>query len=203
MKRFINFSITAVDLGFFSSTRTRCSPARAGEREHGHDPDDDVAGHRPAVVGKSDWTVPRCTPSCQPRPACVTTVGMISTIFGIRRVVNSIRAGSTACHDRPSTKPRNRSMTVHDAPRRSGRTPAARVRWWRSPRSAGSAPRYEDQPLRGTISKSGRSIVAGGAPPAQRLQQESPSRHDAKKISPVEAVARWSDRSVHVALERK
>ena len=39
-------------------------------------------------------TVPRLAASCQPAASVsVTTVGMISTIFGISFVVNSIRAG--------------------------------------------------------------------------------------------------------------
>ena len=57
-------------------------------------------------------------PSCHPAASVtVTTVGMISTIFGISRVVSSIRAGiDSRPMIGPSTNPRNRSMIVHAAP---------------------------------------------------------------------------------------
>ena len=62
--------------------------------------------------------MPSLTPSCQPAASvAVTTVGMISTIFGISRVVNSTRAGiDIRPMIGPSTRPRNRSMIVQAAP---------------------------------------------------------------------------------------
>ena len=47
----------------------------------------------------------------------VTTIGMMMTIFGISRVVNSIRAGiDIEPMIGPSTRPRKRSMIVQAAP---------------------------------------------------------------------------------------
>ena len=66
------------------------------ERDHRHHPDHDEARHDPAVqlVARQRWC-PGGVESCQPAASVtVTTVGMISTIFGISRVVNSTRGGN-------------------------------------------------------------------------------------------------------------
>ena len=89
------------------------------ERDHGHHADDDDSSRRPSRGGGSSSG--RCrawSPSCQPAASViVTTVGMISTIFGISLVVNSTRAGTDSRPMiGPSTNPRKRSMIVQAAP---------------------------------------------------------------------------------------
>src|ERR1700712_3047435 len=105
-------------------------------------------------------------PSCQPAArVIVTTVGMISTIFGISLVVNSTRAGI----DRrpmigPSTSPRKRSMIVQAEPNttcmnsigHSLSTAIATI-------STMNAIATSTSPRFGTISKSGRSIGGGAS----------------------------------------
>ena len=110
--------------------------------------------------------MPSLTPSCQPAASvAVTTVGMISTIFGIRRVVNSIRAGIDMLPMiGPRTSPRNRSTIVHAAPpatwkNSSGHSLLDSI----AAISSTATTATTTSPRRGTISKSGRSSAAGGA----------------------------------------
>src|SRR5579875_1388233 len=62
--------------------------------------------------------LPRWRASCQPDASViVTSVGMISSIFGISRRESSMRAGMESwAMIGPRTKPRNRSMPVHRPP---------------------------------------------------------------------------------------
>src|ERR1700722_11835580 len=88
---------------------------------------------------------------------------MISTIFGISLVVNSIRAGIERLpRIGPRTSPRNRSMIVHEAPPTtcrniSGHSLLEAIAAITSANTTAMIGR----PLRGTIWKSGRAI--GGA----------------------------------------
>ena len=166
MKRFISRSITAgfgprlLQLDQHRDVRR----LEQAERDHRHDADDDVARDDPAVQRVARLTVPSCVASCQPAASVsVTTVGMISTIFGISRVVNSTRAGIDMLPMiGPSTRPRKRSITVHAAPpatcrNSSGQSLLTAI----ADDQRDERDRDDRQALRGTISKSRRS--AGGA----------------------------------------
>src|SRR4051794_18760980 len=122
-------------------------------------------------------------PSCHPAASVsVTTVGMIRTIFGMRRVVISMRAGIERLpRIGPRTRPRNRSMIVHAAPpatcrNSTGHSLSDAIAQMRKANAIATTTR----PFRGTISKSsasgcggaaGRSramsATAGGYPPAR------------------------------------
>ncbi len=60
-----------------------------------------------------DWRA-----SWNPAPSViVTSVGMITSIFGMKRFVNSTRAGTGSMRRiGPITKPTKRSIDVHSAP---------------------------------------------------------------------------------------
>ena len=95
---------------------------------------------------------------------------MISTILGIKRVVNSIRAGiDMRPMIGPSTRPRNRSMIVQAAPPATCRNSSGhRVLTSIATTSPTIAIATNTRPLRGTIWKSsgagGPETSAGGAP---------------------------------------
>src|SRR5579859_3102941 len=104
-------------------------------------------------------------PSCQPAASViVTTIGMITTIFGISRVVISIRAG-TDSRPRigPMISPMNRSTIVHDAPPTTWKKSighflfAAIAITSRTTTSAAAT-----MPVRGTIRNSGISMGGWG-----------------------------------------
>ena len=139
MKRFISRSTTCgLGRGFFSSVSTAMLRAEQPERDHGHDGDDDEARDDPAVQRiAGSRLVPSLVESCQPAASVtVTTVGMISTIFGISRVVNSTRAGIESLPMiGPSTKPRKRSMTVQAEPATTCRNSSGQICSRRSRRS--------------------------------------------------------------------
>ena len=86
----------------------------------------------------------------------VTTVGMMSSIFGMSRVVNATRAaGGMLPMIGPSTRPRNRSMIVHAAPNETWRNTSGHSLSIAMPTtSATNATATRISPLRGTISKS-------------------------------------------------
>ena len=90
---------------------------------------------------------------------------MISSIFGISRVVNSIRAGTDIRPMiGPSTSPRKRSMIVHAAPNAtwknvSGQSLLTAIATIRATSTIATSTR----PARGTIWKSGTATRGGGA----------------------------------------
>src|SRR5205807_2463741 len=94
MKRFISFSITAgFGRRFLSSVSTAMfagssSPSAITDIT----PTTMKLATTQPCTGEEVWFVPRLVASCQPAASViVTTVGMITTIFGISLVMNSIR----------------------------------------------------------------------------------------------------------------
>jgi hypothetical protein len=69
-------------------------------------------------LGELAARLPSLRASWKPEPSViVTSVGMISSIFGITRLENSTRAGiDIVPMIGPSTRPKNRSMPVHRPP---------------------------------------------------------------------------------------
>src|SRR3954453_8761505 len=95
---------------------------------------------------------------------------MMSSSFGISRVVSSTRAG-IASRPRigPSTNPRKRSNDAHSPPPATGRNSRPHSRPPAiAPHTATSTPATIGRPRSGTISKSGRGGAAGAAVGASR-----------------------------------
>src|SRR4051812_41424977 len=93
---------------------------------------------------------------------------MISTSFGISRVVSSTRAGiDIRPMIGPSTSPRKRSMIVHAAPKTTWRNSSGQNRFHAiAATSTTKTAATIGRPLSGTISKSGRAAGAGSGGPA-------------------------------------
>ena len=191
MKRFISFSITAgLGRALLELDQHRdVGRLEQAERDHRHHADDDEARDDPAVFrrrrsGSSrDWSA-----SCQPAASViVTTVGMITTIFGISLVVNSIRAGiDIEPMIGPSTKPRNRSRIVHAAPpatwknRRSPTWIASRSR--RSRRRLARR-RYQQPDPGDDVELRESRARAGESPRAPRVPRERYVSHDVRSLT--------------------
>src|SRR3954454_12952433 len=162
--------------------------------------------------GWPELIVPRSRPSCQPDASVhVTSVGMMSRSFGMRRVVSSTRAG-IASRPRigPSTNPRKRSNDVHRPPAATWKNSSAHSRAAAiATTSATSTAPTIGRPRSGTISKSARGGASRAAVGASRatsargasIDRPAPmhDRGDAREVVPVidgEDRARRSDAAI-------
>src|SRR3954471_13808620 len=211
MKRFIRFWMTA-GLGrrFLSSTRTATfAGSRTASAMTAITPTTTYEATIQPWSGWPELTVPSRRPSCQPDASVqVTRVGMMSSSFGMSRVVSSTRAG-IARRPRigPSTNPRNRSNDVHSPPAATWKNSSAQSLFAAiATTSATSTAPTIGSPLSGTISKSARggaSCAAVGASTATSAMGASIDRPapmhdmgDAREVVPVidgEDRARRSD----------
>src|SRR3954471_12688768 len=168
MKRFIRFWMTA-GLGrrFLSSTSTATfAGSRTASAMTAITP---TTMYEATIQPWSGWPeliVPSSRPSCQPDASVhVTSVGMMSNSFGMRRVVSSTRAGiPRRPRIGPRTKPRKRSNEVHRPPAATWKNSSAHSLF--ATIAATSATRTTattGRPRSGTTWKSGRGGAATAA----------------------------------------
>src|SRR5579875_738037 len=170
MNRFISEAITwPSGCGFLSSKRTaRLAGSKTPRATTAMTATTIIEATIQPWLGEVLRMLPDSLASCQPATRVqVTTVGMMSSILGISRVVTSTRAGiERRPRIGPSTNPRKRSSAVQKPPPTTWKKSTAQLAL--VPTATANPTRATPtmgRPPRGTMSNSGR-IRPGGAPVA-------------------------------------